>query len=356
MRKSFPAISVAFVLLFLFLLMNRGGDPAYAGNMDPDKYGYSYAYGENVGWINLDPSYGDGVTVTDSAVMGYAWGENIGWINLSPASGGVLNDGLGNLYGYAWGENVGWINFAPTGGGVIIDPATGIFYGKAWGENIGWISFDSTEPVSFQVKTSWKGDTTPPVLMLPSNMTVAATSASGAVVKYTATATDNLPGVTVACTPASGSAFPLGTTTVTCTATDAAGNTTTGSFTVTVNIGTPRFSGKIVAQGWNAPGVLYVDIRFTNDGTGNAQNISLNRISLRTLSGSGTVTYNTMLSPALPYGVGNLDIGGTITVRLYFNVPFTVTRFSITETGALQNVIGTNYSFSIAQATYPPPR
>jgi subtilisin-like proprotein convertase family protein len=41
----------------------------------------------------------------------------------------------------------------------------------------------------------------------------------------TPAATDNCPGVTVACTPPSGSCFAVGTTTVTCVATDAAGNT-----------------------------------------------------------------------------------------------------------------------------------
>jgi endo-1,4-beta-xylanase len=48
------------------------------------------------------------------------------------------------------------------------------------------------------------------------------------------TATDNCPGVTTACVPPSGSSFPLGATTVTCTATDTSGNTTTCSFSVTV--------------------------------------------------------------------------------------------------------------------------
>jgi hypothetical protein len=58
-----------------------------------------------------------------------------------------------------------------------------------------------------------------------------------AVVNYTdPTATDNCPGTpTVSCSPASGSTFDLGPTTVTCTATDAAGNTSTSTFTVTVN-------------------------------------------------------------------------------------------------------------------------
>jgi len=40
--------------------------------------------------------------------------------------------------------------------------------------------------------------------------------------------------VTVVCNPPSGSCFPLGVTTVTCTATDASGNTATCSFTITV--------------------------------------------------------------------------------------------------------------------------
>lgn len=76
-------------------------------------------------------------------------------------------------------------------------------------------------------------DKTLPVLKL-ANITTDATSPAGAVVTYSATATDNLTTPTVACTPASGSTFPIGTTTVTCTATDAAGNRATGSFTVLV--------------------------------------------------------------------------------------------------------------------------
>jgi hypothetical protein len=128
---------------------------ASAENIDPDNNGSRYAWGENVGWINLKPSQGPGVSVTDTVVTGYAWGENIGWINLHPANhGGVTNDGAGNLLGFAWGENIGWINFAPIGAGVKIDPLTGTFSGKAWGENIGWITF---VPNGKPVRTSWKG-------------------------------------------------------------------------------------------------------------------------------------------------------------------------------------------------------
>jgi HYR domain len=57
-----------------------------------------------------------------------------------------------------------------------------------------------------------------------------------AVVNYPApTVTDNCPGVTVVCAPPSGSIFPVGTTNVTCTATDSAGATAGCTFNVTVN-------------------------------------------------------------------------------------------------------------------------
>jgi hypothetical protein len=75
----------------------------------------------------------------------------------------------------------------------------------------------------------------PPVLNLPADITAEATSPSGAAVSYTVTATAD--GV-VACTPASGSTFALGTTTVNCTATNSAGSTS-GSFHVTVVDTTP---------------------------------------------------------------------------------------------------------------------
>ena len=90
----------------------------------------------------------------------------------------------------------------------------------------------NTGNATFTVKVQ---DTTAPTLTLPANMTVSATSAAGAAVTFSASATDIVDGsVAVSCTPASGSTFAPGTTTVTCSATDAAGNTASGSFTVTV--------------------------------------------------------------------------------------------------------------------------
>jgi hypothetical protein len=76
---------------------------------------------------------------------------------------------------------------------------------------------------------------TAPSLNLPSNLTAEATSASGALVSYTATASDTQDGsLTPTCSPASGSTFPLGPTTVNCSVTDSGGLSASGSFTVTV--------------------------------------------------------------------------------------------------------------------------
>ena len=79
-------------------------------------------------------------------------------------------------------------------------------------------------------------DAQAPTMTCPSNITVSDPCGAGAVVTYdTPIASDNCPGATVTVSPASGSFFPPGTTTVTATATDLAGNSSSCIFTVTVN-------------------------------------------------------------------------------------------------------------------------
>jgi hypothetical protein len=79
-------------------------------------------------------------------------------------------------------------------------------------------------------------DTQPPVITCPANVTTVTPTVTDpcTVVNFTTTASDNCPGVVVVCNPPSGSCFPVGVTTVTCTATDASGNTATCSFSVSV--------------------------------------------------------------------------------------------------------------------------
>jgi HYR domain len=87
-------------------------------------------------------------------------------------------------------------------------------------------------------------DTTPPVVTVPGDLTVDATGPGGARVTFTASAHDAVdPAPSLTCTPASGSAFPIGSTTVTCTAKDAAGNTASATFHVQV-----RGTGEQIAR------------------------------------------------------------------------------------------------------------
>jgi hypothetical protein len=58
---------------------------------------------------------------------------------------------------------------------------------------------------------------------------------SSAIVTYVVTATDDSSIPTVTCTPPSGSTFAAGSHTITCTATDAATNSSTSTFTIEVN-------------------------------------------------------------------------------------------------------------------------
>src|SRR5437867_780901 len=79
-------------------------------------------------------------------------------------------------------------------------------------------------------------DTTPPTITCPGNVTKSNDpNQCGAVATYpNPTVSDNCPNPTFTCSPASGSFFPVGTTTVTCTAKDAANNMASCTFTVTI--------------------------------------------------------------------------------------------------------------------------
>ncbi|MEO7983941.1 MAG: HYR domain-containing protein, partial [Bacteroidota bacterium] len=78
-----------------------------------------------------------------------------------------------------------------------------------------------------------------PVISCPANITTATTTGScTALVTFSPTATDNCGGtVTITSVPASGTLFPIGTTAVTVTATDACGNSSACTFNVTITDG-----------------------------------------------------------------------------------------------------------------------
>ncbi|HSB09842.1 MAG TPA: HYR domain-containing protein [Blastocatellia bacterium] len=103
-------------------------------------------------------------------------------------------------------------------------------------------------------------DTQPPTIgPCPANITTDDNPAGSgsATVTYSAPgSSDNCPGQTVTCNPPSGSSFPVGATTVTCTAMDASSNTASCQFTVTVN-----------SQGLSAlsPAMVWIGLKNSDD-------------------------------------------------------------------------------------------
>ncbi len=120
----------------------------------------------NVNWkptLNANTSGATAVSITDSTVTGYVWGDEIGWINLQPTGSGVtVNPTTGVLSGNAYANVGSWINFSPTtapGGttvGVSIN-SQGQFTGWAYvsGTNGGWMKFDCSD-ASTCITTDWR--------------------------------------------------------------------------------------------------------------------------------------------------------------------------------------------------------
>jgi hypothetical protein len=99
---------------------------------------------------------------------------------------------------------------------------------------ITWTATDSSGNTASATQSIKVRDGEAPSITVPKNVVVPATSPSGAAVNYQVSATDNVAVTSVTCSRTSGATFPIGTTSVTCTAADAAGNSTPGSFDVTV--------------------------------------------------------------------------------------------------------------------------
>ncbi|MFJ8603066.1 HYR domain-containing protein [Streptomyces shenzhenensis] len=124
-------------------------------------------------------------------------------------------------------------------------------------------------------------DVTAPVVTVV-DRTVGATGGNGAVIDFTATAEDAVDGTLPAtCNPASGSRFPVGTTRVTCTATDSSGNTGTGTATFTVTPAPVPNEADVAVQAAVSPATGYTglttraEFTLTNAGPRTARNVVL---------------------------------------------------------------------------------
>ena len=130
-------------------------------------------------------------------------------------------------------------------GGFQDDEGTGI--ALASGQRIAVVGFTDTPFPIANAFQSFPGgsrdafvtyltlDTTPPTLTLPSDTVLNATSPAGAIFTFTVSATDPVdPNPTVQCTPPSGSTFAIGTTAITCVATNFDSISASGTFNVRV--------------------------------------------------------------------------------------------------------------------------
>nr|WP_063647688.1 MULTISPECIES: VWA domain-containing protein [Streptomyces] len=124
-------------------------------------------------------------------------------------------------------------------------------------------------------------DVTAPVVTVDDRI-VEATDKNGTKVDFTATAEDAVDGeLPVTCDPASGSRFPVGTTEVTCTATDSSGNTGTDTATFTVSPAPVPNQADIAVTATADPSPRYAGQRtgarftLTNAGPKTAKNIAL---------------------------------------------------------------------------------
>jgi sugar lactone lactonase YvrE len=194
-----------------------------------------------------------------------------------------------------------------------------------------------------------QSDTTPPIITPPVNQIVIATNSNGMVVNYPApTATDNV-GVTngPTCNPPSGSTFPIGNTTVTCTASDAAANIGKATFTVTVQspqqfsptITTDKQSysvgNTVVISGTNFPANANLILAILNP------NPNVNSTAL-SITSTNQGQFSTIWTIPSTFGTG------TYTIQLY-------PQPTQNNTGTPQTTSGDCPPDCLPKATYNPP-
>jgi alpha-L-fucosidase len=168
------------------------------------------------------------------------------------------------------------------------------------------------------------GDKTLPVVTLPSSMTVATNNPAGAIVNFNVTATDAVSGTLIpTCTPSSGSLFAPGVTSVQCSASDLAGNTSTGSFTITVNLlpATPNGLATTIGDGsvglsWNAVTNaltynVYRSLASGSQGSVVATNIAALNFNDSGLSNGTTYYYTVSGVNVVGEGLPSTQIGAT---------------------------------------------
>jgi hypothetical protein len=191
-------------------------------------------------------------------------------------------------------------------------------------------------------------DVTPPTFALTQNVTLnAAADATGAIVTYDPGVTDNVGVTSVVCVPPSGSLFPVGTTQVTCTASDAAGNTATTSFSVIVKDVTAPVVDKpsdIIAEATSAAGAA---VTFSLPAASDA--IGVTSVSCSPVSGSTFAIGSTVVTCRATDAAAN--VGTAMFSVLVRDTIAPVIGATTNITAATTSAAGTTVNYSLPPAT-----
>jgi len=191
-------------------------------------------------------------------------------------------------------------------------------------------------------------DTTAPAVSVPANITKEATSAAGATASFSTSASDAVDGsVATSCEPGSGSMFALGTHTVICSATDAAGNTGNDSFTVTVRDTTApvvNVPADVTAEATGANGarVVYGDVSATDIVDG-PMNPSCSKASDTMFNLGTTIVTCTAIDAANNKGTNTFTVTVEDTTKPDVHAPANMVVGNTSGTGA-DNVVYTGAS------------
>jgi HYR domain/FG-GAP-like repeat len=219
----------------------RGGEDVEVADLNADGAQDLAIPGQFSDSVAILLGRGDG---TFGAVSNFSTGS--GSFPLDVAIADLDSDGALDLA--SANANSTQISVLPGTGEGTFGPAVRPFFGQTFSIATGFLDGDAQPDlalgqfgqVTVVLNRTSPVDVTPPLILTPTETTVEATSPAGAAVTYVVSAIDDVdPNPAVSCLPTSGATFPIGTTTVTCTATDASGNSSTASFAIYIVDTTP---------------------------------------------------------------------------------------------------------------------